>query len=421
MDGNRHWPLITVAATVLVAAIAIVPRLLGGSWTAAGSAAAACPARYGMRNTSSTPVRDGAKARMVPGAPSGAVICRYQSGMLQHAENRFVGSRPLADATAFATRLNGLPKPQHTSFACLYAGTTPFDLLLFDYPDGQVQGVWIDHGCSVIGNGRRTAVVTRDLLAPLDAQFPPAPVPRPSAVPFTARPTPTPTPSPLTPAQMAAIGCAPVRRSAPPVRPDPAVRAATDRAWARIESWLRVHAPATYATLRSPASPAEIQTAEAALGRTFPDDVISSLLRHNGVTSAGYRFTLPYTFSPSSTTQIVSTWKMLCGITRTMHDLSGSWWHGRLVPIGEDGTGVTLVADPAAHGKVGEADDENGLEFDAYSSWPSYLSLLQTTAHALETGTAVRDFAPEVRSGGLDWKSTYKPTRRPTMIPTKSP
>ena len=63
---------------------------------------------------------------------------------------------------------------------------------------------------------------------------------------------------------------------------------------------------------------------------------------------------------------------MLCGVTRTLHDTSGPWWHGRLVPIADDGTGVTLVTDPTAGGRVGVADDENGLEFGFPSAWPSW-------------------------------------------------
>jgi len=327
MNDLRHWPLITAAATLLVAGIAITPRLVGGSWAAAGSAPATCPAAFGMRDTRDTPERDGAGTRMVPDQPTGATICRYR----------------------------------------------------------------------------------------LDAQFPSTPRPRPDPVPVT--PTRQPRPAPLTRAQLKTIGCAPDRRPAPPVRPDPAVRAATDAAWSRIESWLKVHAPVSYASLRPPASPSDIQSAEAAMGQTFPDDVVSSLLRHDGVGSARYPFGVPYMFSPLPATRMVGTWKMLCGIVRTMADLSGTWWHGRLTPIGEDGTGVTLVADPAAHGKVGQADDESGLEFDADTSWPSYLALLKATAHGLETGAAVRGWIPEVQSGGLDWK----PAHPPTMIPTKRP
>ncbi len=79
--------------------------------------------------------------------------------------------------------------------------------------------------------------------------------------------------------------------------------------------------------------------------------------------------------------------------------------------MGDDGTGVTLVADRA--GRIGVADDENGLEFGADVAWPSYLSLLTATAHALESGTPVRGWAPRIESGGLTWSLTKIPTKTP--------
>ncbi len=53
--------------------------------------------------------------------------------------------------------------------------------------------------------------------------------------------------------------------------------------WARIDAWLSERAPASYALLRPPASPAEIADAERRLEVTFPPDLVASLHCHNGV------------------------------------------------------------------------------------------------------------------------------------------
>ena len=413
----RPWLPLAGFSTVLVAAIAFVPLLGGGS---AATAGAACPATFGLRETRDMPVLSGPAQRMVPDGPSGAVICRYQPADLGGRAAGFVGSRPLADVPSYAARLNRVAPMRERAYVCMFVNVPPIDLVLFRYPGGAVHGVWVDHGCKVMGNGRRIARVGDDLLTPLDAPFPktsrPLAVPSPMrSVPALPppRPTPTSTPSALTPVQMKAIGCAPDRQPVRDVHPSPAARAATDETWGRIESWLRAHAPVTYATLRPPANATAIGAAQARLGTTFPDDLVASLLRHDGVTtSRAYSDLLPYMYSPLPVAAITSTWKMLCGITRTMHDTSGMWWHGRLVPIAEDGTGVTLVTDPTAGGRVGVADDENGLEFDSPNAWPSYLAALQATAHALETNTPIRGWAPAVEAGGLTWQLVKAPTRR---------
>lgn len=52
---------------------------------------------------------------------------------------------------------------------------------------------------------------------------------------------------------------------------DPSRAERTLAAWARIEEWLRRHAPRTYAALPGPAEPAAVEEAEAAVGPLPPE------------------------------------------------------------------------------------------------------------------------------------------------------
>ncbi|MGW1163283.1 hypothetical protein ACWD5Q_34595 [Streptomyces sp. NPDC002513] len=52
---------------------------------------------------------------------------------------------------------------------------------------------------------------------------------------------------------------------------DPSRAERTLAAWERIESWLRTHAPRTYAALPGPAEPSEVEGAEAAMGVLPPE------------------------------------------------------------------------------------------------------------------------------------------------------
>ncbi|MDF2269281.1 SMI1/KNR4 family protein [Streptomyces coacervatus] len=54
-------------------------------------------------------------------------------------------------------------------------------------------------------------------------------------------------------------------------------------AWARIEGWLREHAPASAASLRSPASEEQIATVENAIGYRFPPTLRAWYQLHDGV------------------------------------------------------------------------------------------------------------------------------------------
>lgn len=52
--------------------------------------------------------------------------------------------------------------------------------------------------------------------------------------------------------------------------------------WDRIESWLKVNAPNSYAPLRPPAAPEPIAAAQAHMGVSWPEEVSALWLRHDG-------------------------------------------------------------------------------------------------------------------------------------------
>ncbi|NJP88572.1 hypothetical protein HCN51_03715 [Nonomuraea sp. FMUSA5-5] len=230
----------------------------------------------------------------------------------------------------------------------------------------------------------------------------PAPLPGGCAGEPRATPTPTPTAQPPTEADKRATGCLPARR-APVVRmPRAAVTAEVNAAWRRIERWLARHAPATYKSLRPPATPQAIARAEAAMGARLPDGLRASLLRHDGARDGG--FTFPPIHTPMSVRGMRRDWQVNCDIILADPELGAQWWHGRLIPFGYDGTGGSLFVDLDT-GRTGSWHAEDGLHTGDSDVWPSYLVLLKATARALERGEPVRGRHPRVEKGRLDWRS----------------
>ncbi|RJL31441.1 SMI1/KNR4 family protein [Bailinhaonella thermotolerans] len=201
----------------------------------------------------------------------------------------------------------------------------------------------------------------------------------------------------LTPGEVRRAGCAPAKRR-PVVRPvNPRTKAAVDRAWDRIERWLRRRAPGTYRTLGEPATPLRIARAEAAMGLRFPDGLKASLLRHDG------GFPMDALHDLSDLDVIVSDWRMLCGILADGPiEAVDTWWHGKMIPFASAGDGGNQVID-ARNGAVGNYYNEEGLSFDGDRGWPSYLAMLRDIARSLEKGRRLRGDRPVVRDGRLDW------------------
>ncbi|MGW4410517.1 SMI1/KNR4 family protein [Nonomuraea sp. NPDC004702] len=197
------------------------------------------------------------------------------------------------------------------------------------------------------------------------------------------------------------------RTAKPHVRAiNPKVTRAVNRQWRRIETWLKANAPKSYRTLGGPGRARTIAVAEAQTGLSFPDDLRASLLRHNG--SAVIEGTWPFGFLDNvnmTIRQIRDHWRTLCQIDATddSDDPRTEWWDGRMIPVGSDGGGNSLVIDSVRR-DVGETDHEDSMSFTPGGiRIRSYHALLKATADALETGGTVGHWKPEAADGELEW------------------
>ncbi|MEU6081036.1 SMI1/KNR4 family protein [Streptomyces sp. NPDC047108] len=191
--------------------------------------------------------------------------------------------------------------------------------------------------------------------------------------------------------------------------------ASMTESWVRIEIWLSRHAPASYAELAPPAERAAIAAAERAIGLSFPDALVESLLRHDG-TGLSWCDLLPPFYGLLSADGIVDTWKMMTRVhERLHHDEEPGvplWWHRQWIPFATDRCGDFLVIDQrptADRGRIGEADKVHGCEFGRHAWWASLPVFFETTAAALETGEALDADRPVVtEEGELEWAPSTK-------------
>lgn len=178
-----------------------------------------------------------------------------------------------------------------------------------------------------------------------------------------------------------------------------------DQSWERIERWLANHAPATLASLNPPASADELAQAETALGRPLPEELTASLRRHNGTDEHRRtgRFALAE-YMLLSTSQIVARWQMMEQLLAdNPHWDRDAHWRSHWVPFAESVSAATLYLDqPADHPEATVGTLTHG-DFPRPRTWPSYSALLDQTAHAIETGTALDRLRPTVRDGELWW------------------
>ncbi|MFJ7073521.1 SMI1/KNR4 family protein [Streptomyces sp. NPDC098781] len=183
--------------------------------------------------------------------------------------------------------------------------------------------------------------------------------------------------------------------------------------WIRIEAWLAQRAPGTFAALAPPAERSAIAQAEQSIGQAFPEPLVESLLRHNGM---GHCDLLPPFWSLLEVENITSAWQtrmriygdQLAGAEEGDPEGEyGPWWHSRWIPFAFDGAGDYLVIDQRPHrrrGRIGDADHETGCTFSSHPMWASLAALLDATATALETGEAVDGYVPvAVDEYELDW------------------
>lgn len=169
----------------------------------------------------------------------------------------------------------------------------------------------------------------------------------------------------------------------------------------------------TFAALGPPAERSAIVVAEQAIGQPFPEPLVESLLRHNGM---GHYDLLPPFWSLLDVQSIINAWQTrmkiygdeLAGAEEGDPDGEyGPWWHGQWIPFAFDGAGDYLIIDQRLYrrrGRIGKADHEIGCSFSHHPMWASFPALLDATATALETGEAVDGYLPvAVDEDELDW------------------
>ncbi|MEU8963461.1 SMI1/KNR4 family protein [Streptomyces sp. NPDC048491] len=109
--------------------------------------------------------------------------------------------------------------------------------------------------------------------------------------------------------------------------------------WDRIEAWLAQHAPRTCVALGPPATRSAIAEAERAVGQLFPEPLVESLLRHDGM---DHRVLVPPFWSLLGTQGIVRAWRMRSRIEEAgpagtgesdLEAVYGPWWHARWIPL----------------------------------------------------------------------------------------
>ncbi|MFF3227221.1 SMI1/KNR4 family protein [Nocardia suismassiliense] len=188
----------------------------------------------------------------------------------------------------------------------------------------------------------------------------------------------------------------------------------------RIDSWLAVHAPRTFASLRPPAAPEAINAAAAELGVEFPADLVAYLRHHDGVTLGEGSFSFPG-HRPNTLAEILSSGRM-------HHELWGrhgenlpfeDYWHQDFVTFARTSSVDALVVDcrrGETFGAVGEHEESEGTSF---GNWESVAAFLEQIADSLEGGTAMTvglSYVPVADDGILLWEFAPEPRSEPQSV-----
>ncbi|MER5479636.1 SMI1/KNR4 family protein [Streptomyces sp. NPDC002734] len=149
--------------------------------------------------------------------------------------------------------------------------------------------------------------------------------------------------------------------------------------WTRIDAWLREHAPRTFATLRPPTGTEEIVAAQQELGVTFPPDLVTSLLRHNGALEGPEAFRFSSGDRLLGVSGILGDTGFMRGIDQGLDgEAEGYWLHGYVkfgsYDVTSDGLLVDCRTGRDSFGAIGRFFDETGTSFGEADSLGEYLA-----------------------------------------------
>ncbi|SHN22525.1 SMI1/KNR4 family protein [Actinacidiphila paucisporea] len=192
---------------------------------------------------------------------------------------------------------------------------------------------------------------------------------------------------------------------------DPSRVERTVAAWERIEEWLRVYAPRSYAMLPGPAHPGEVEAAEAAVGELPPELTALWAARGGGRGSGperlrilrGYDVFPPrdavrchrWALSPILEAEEMGTppWVPTCATDTGEPHL----WNFIDTPTGRLGWNV--------HGGEFTEPEESG---ETFAEW------IESVADELHGGPGWGVLLPGVADGWLSWRDTRVPDRIPS-------
>ncbi|MFH7594311.1 DUF4259 domain-containing protein [Streptomyces racemochromogenes] len=185
------------------------------------------------------------------------------------------------------------------------------------------------------------------------------------------------------------------------------------RSWARIDAWMRCHAPASYALLAPPADPVEVEDAQRAMGLRFPTDLVESLACHNGITEWA---NLVPDQPPMSVAGILDHWQMRVELAGDDPDLTEPaewadepWWHPQWIPWAQSDGDAQIIdmRQGPNQGRLGNAAHDDSGHFE--DAWPSLSVYLTAVADALEHGGEIDGNSPYLTpEGELWWALTGK-------------
>ncbi|MEU3521999.1 SMI1/KNR4 family protein [Streptomyces sp. NPDC006654] len=185
--------------------------------------------------------------------------------------------------------------------------------------------------------------------------------------------------------------------------------ALVDDSWDRIDSWLREHAPRTFASLGPPAADDEIRAAQEELNVTFPPDLVASLRRHDGARSGEEAFRFMTHDRLLGLQEIVEATRFMRSVAADLDEEEAeSYWHPAYLKLGSYGVtadGLTIDCRPGrgSYGVIGRFFDETGTEFGRADSLGAYLAELAVQLKSSKGRSAV------AFNGRLIWESALAP------------